>query len=236
SRAGPAERRLSVGADLAMGSMAVRDEFVSRARYRGGTRALGVTWQQDIEGREVCVRLHYLSVAHLRSYNLSAGVTETELRVGCLHRAQGLWALGHPLRVRLGPFANVFVHFRVQNMASAGQSVFRAYSVAGLLSLGAQGEVAGDLGHHLNWVAAASFSVLSVVVRSVDVRVSEVSPITFGGPWRALRSGWRAGLGFSPDDRLDLKLLYAGEFTRIAWRDFFLSGDDAVSVGVSWRF
>jgi len=119
------------------GSFAVRDEFISRERYSGPLPLYSLTWTDVTAARANRIMLEYRTGAHVMNYNVSATITEFTFGLHYLYPIGRIPLFSKQVHAYLGPSPELFFHFRSQNLAGGGNAIFRAYSVAFLLSAGA---------------------------------------------------------------------------------------------------
>jgi hypothetical protein len=174
-----------------LGTLALRDEFISRERYSGTLPSLGVTWSSWHGGPAFRISLEYQRSSAIRNFNVSATVTQFSLRQGYLYPLSTFRLLSRDAYAFLGPSAELFLLFNEQHVAVANPNF--SESGAGLVSLGIDSRVVAPRGDHLQAEASLQLAVLSLGLRVVDTEEDDASPVRLLTPLSGLHG--RVGLG-----------------------------------------
>ncbi|MDE3058806.1 MAG: hypothetical protein KGJ59_12705 [Bacteroidota bacterium] len=215
--------------------MAVRDEFISDERYAGTVRFVGMGWSKFHETYGFRLQLEYQSASALKNYNVSAMITQYRLGLSYLYPVGGLQLMAKKVAVYLGPTAELFLHYRKQNIANGGD-ILDVYSFASLFSGGIRSEAVLPISEDLQAQAAVQTSIVSLGGRIVDPLNSSTSFTKL----LTLLAGFNADAEIKISYRLTDALVAAADYrfdlTRISAWDFFISADDNFVASLSYGF
>ncbi len=220
------------------GYVAVRDRFISDEKYAGTVDLLALSWSKFHESYDFRMWLEYQSGSALKNHNVSAEVTQFQMGLAYLYPVGEAGLLSTRAGFVLGPVAEIYVHFRRQNIATgeSGSSILDTYSLVGLLSGGVRSEAYIPIAQNLQFQLAAQSTILSWGGRTVNPSNSDDSPtklLTLFAGLRAqvemravyrITSAWSAAAG------------YRFELARITAWDEFLEASDNLLMTVSYGF
>ncbi len=217
--------------DAGVGTLALRDEFISRERYTGTLPSLGVTWSRFHGGPAFAISFDYERSNAIRNFNVSATVTQFSLHQRLQYPLGRFRLLAWDAYAFLGPSAELFLLFNEQHVAVANPN-FDA-SGAGLISLGLDSRVMAPLGRGFQAEFTMRVAVLSLGLRMVDTEQDDVSPIKLLTPLSGLHG--RVGLGVRYRLSAHLSVLAAGRLhvLRINSWDPLTSVHDALALGLT---
>ncbi|MBM4167539.1 MAG: hypothetical protein FJ215_00025 [Ignavibacteria bacterium] len=216
------------------GLLAVRDEFISSEKYSGTGPFLAARWSRDHETYGYRLSLQYLFTSGLKNHNVSAELRQFSLGVDFLYPAGKMVLRGKELYFFAGPSAELFLHFRRQNIAGSGESIFNAYSAASLISAGVRSEAYCPIGAEITLDGSSQLSILSFGGRSVDPRKTGASPFRLLTLFTGLNAHGELGANYRATASLRIRIAYRLEVTRITSWDYFISGSDSFILGVTY--
>ena len=217
------------------GYLAVRDEFISSEKYAGTIGLFAATWSRLHETYGYRLACQYLFTSNLKNNNVSADVTQFSMNLDFLYPIKVVSLLGKESYLFLGPSAELFVHFRRQNIAGSGESILNAYSVASLISARMRSEVFYPIYPDFQLNGSIQLSGLSLGGRLVDPRKSDDSMLKFLTPFSGLHANTEIGMSYHMTQGLIATVAYRLEITRISSWDYFITGGDFIIIGVSYN-
>ncbi len=216
------------------GRIAVRDEFISDERYSGAIPFVGIMWSRFHDTYGYRLDLEFQHTSNLKNYNVSAGITQFRLGLDYLYPVGSFRLMSRRVMVFLGPTAEMFIHYRQQNIASGG--TIDAYSFAGLFSAGIRSEAWMPISKSFCLHAVGQTSVLSLGVRMVDPSTTSESFLKILTPFAGFNAHAGVGVSYRLTGSLVVDAGYRFDITRISTWDFFISGNDNLIASVSYGF
>lgn len=218
-----------------VGYFAVRDEFISSEKYSGVIPIFVARWSRFHETYGYRLALQYQHTSNLKNNNVSAEITQFSINLDFRYPIGKVPLLEKELHLFLGPSTELFFHFRRQNIAGSGESIFNAYSVASLMSAGLRLEVFCPISSNLQLNGSTQVSILSLGGRFLDPRKTDVSPIKLLSLFSGLNASGELGVHYRLITSLIASVAYRLEVTRISSWDYFISGSDFFIIGVSYE-
>jgi hypothetical protein len=215
-----------------IGSIAVRDEYISGDKYTGTMPVYGLTWSRHHETYDF--RLHFESqrTTDLKNYGVSAEMSQFRLALDYLYPLSDGTLFSRPFFVSLGPSVGLFYYTRRQHIAQSENLQSNVALVSGGIRSEAQWMWTSDLQVR----AAMQLTLLSIGFHSVNSNVSDQSSSKSLLPFRGLDAAGEIGVRYAVTNALHASAGYRIDVTRVSEWDFFMSATDNLIVTASYAF
>jgi hypothetical protein len=217
--------------EAGVGTLALRDQFISEERYSGTLPSLAVRWSAWHGGPAFQISLEYQRSSAIRNYNVAATVTQFSLRQGFLYPLTGLRLLSRDAQVFLGPLAEVFLFFNEQRVAIANPNF--SESGAGVISLGIESRIVVPWDDHLQGEFALGLAALSLGLRSVDTERRDVSPVALLTSLSGLHGRAEVSLRYRVGRHLSARVTARIHALHISSWDPLTSVDNGLALGLT---
>lgn len=223
---------LSLQASL--GSIALRDEFISREKYSGGLPHFGVAWSRFHGDHGFDLALDFRRSSTIRNYTVSTTITQFSLRQAFLYPLPRFRLLSRTAYAFLGPSAELFLFFNEPRVAVANPNF--SQSGAALVSLGVSPEVIVPLGRGFQTELSVRLGVFSLGLRVVDTEEDDVSPAKLLTALSGLNGDARLAVRHRLNRHLSATLSGGVHVLRIsAWDPLVVVNDDlALGLTLGW--
>ena len=152
-----------ITAQGSIGYSAVRDDHISTGKYSGTVSSAALQWSRVHESYLFRLEMLYQKAASIKNHNVSAEVSAGEIALTELYPLQPWTLFGTEVNVGLGPWADVYTHYRKQHIAINSGATPDVYeSTAWLFSLGVRLEAVVPIGDSFQAGAAIQSGVLSM--------------------------------------------------------------------------
>jgi hypothetical protein len=223
-----------LGIRVGIGHSAIRDEFISDEKYSGSLPYVGLSWSRFHGAYGYRLIFEFERSASVKNHNISAQITEATFDLEYLYPVGNFLLLSNDLALLVGPSAEFFLHFRNQNMASGGSSLFNALSFSSLLSAAAKAEAYYPLNDVFQIDFGARLSILSLGARMINPEKKDVSAVKVLTVLSSIRLSTEIAVRYRIANPLTLALVYQFKYTRIAGWDLFLSGSDTFIAAITY--
>jgi len=233
----PAEHLLGPSLSIrgGLGHLAIRDQYISEEKYSGTLPSFGVSWLRGDTSSAYRLSFQYAGSSNIRNNNVSAEVIQSGLNLDYLYSVGKFRLLSHDVFAYVGPSAEFFFYYRQQRIATGGNALFGAYSLAFFLSASANSTLVVPLSSVVSAETAARLALLSIGGRLIDFHDQSAK---FMKPVPAL-SGVRGHIDFlmnyDVNDRVRLKTGYSFEICQSSSWDYLLSASDNVVLIITVR-
>lgn len=217
-----------------VGSIAVRDEFISDEKYNGSIPFFGVGWSRFHGTYGFRLIMEFQSTSNLKNYNLSAALTQFKLGLDYLYPIGDFQLMSRNVQVYLGPTSELFIHYRQENIAQGG--AIDAYSFLLLVSGGLRSEAWMPISSDLQLHANAQTSVISLGGKLVDPESTNESMVKLLTIFSGLNANAGLGVSYRVTGGLVADASYRFDITRVNAWDFFISGNDNFILSISYGF
>jgi hypothetical protein len=214
-----------------IGTLALRDEFISRERYSGALPSIKVTWSRFQGESAYELSLDYQRSSAIRNFNVAATVTQFSVRQGFLYPLTRFRLLSRDAYAFLGPSAELFLLFNEPQVAVANPNF--SESGAGLVSLGIDSRILAPWGHGLQAELSMGVAVLSLGLRVVDKEEHDVSPVKLLTPLSGLHGRVGLGLRYRLGRRLSALASARIQVLRISSWDPLTSVNTGLALGLT---
>jgi hypothetical protein len=216
-----------------LGTIALRDEFISREKYSGGLSHFGVGWSRFHGDHAFEFTLDYARSSTIRNFNASTTITQFSLRQAFLYPLPRFRLFSRDAYVFLGPSAELSVFLNEPQVAVANPNFTE--SVAALLSLGVSSEVIAPLGHGFQTELSMQVSVLSLGIRVVDPEEDDVSAAKLLTPVSGLIGEARVAVCYRFNRYLSAVISGGVHVLRISSWDPLVTVNNDLAIGLTLR-
>jgi hypothetical protein len=213
---------------------AIRDEFISDEKYSGSLPYVALSWSRFHDAYGYRLIFEFESSTSVKNHNVSAEITQATFDFEYLYPVGNFPLLSNDLALLAGPSAEIFLHFRNQNIASGGSSLFNALSFSSLLSAAAKAEAYYPLNDVFQIDFGARLSILSLGGRMINPEKKDVSVVKVLTVLSSIRLSTEIAARYRVAKPLTLALVYQFKYTRIAGWDLFLSGSDTFIAAITY--
>lgn len=206
---------------------AVKDEFISNEKYSGSSINYLISWTKYHESYLYDIRMEAITGAEVKNNNASAKVTDFNLSLAYCYPIGSIDLFGKRMNLYLGPYPELYLHFRSQNIASGGTAIIDAYSAAFLLSLGGKVFVSLPLNNNFQLSGELSTSLISLGGKFIDPRDKQNSMIKLLTVLSGMRLSSQYSINYKISDFLSTGAGYRFNIVRIsAWDSLLFSSDN----------
>ena len=215
---------------------AVKDEFISNEKYSGFSINYLISWTKYHESYLYDLQMEAIAGAEVKNNNVSAKVTDFNLSLAYCYPIGSIDLFGKRMNLFLGPYPELYLHFRSQNIASGGTAIIDAYSVAFLFSLGAK--VIANLPLNNNFLLSGelSSSLLSLGGKFIDPRDKQNSMMKLLTVFSGMRLSSQYSINYKISDFLSAGAGYRFNVVRISAWDSFLFSSDNFFLSITMNF
>jgi hypothetical protein len=215
-----------------IGSIAVRDEYISGDKYTGTVPVYGLTWSRHHETYDFRLHLESQRTTDLKNYGVSDEMSQFRLALDYLYPLSCGTLFSRSLFVSLGPSVGLFYYTRRQHIARSEN----LQSNVALASGGIRSEAHWMWTSDLRVRAAVQLTLLSLGFHSVNSNVSDQSSSKSLLPFRGLDAAAEIGVRYAVTNALYGSAAYRLDVTRVSEWDYFMSATDNLIVTVSYAF
>ena len=227
-----AEHLLGPGLSIrgGLGHVAVRDRYISEEKYSGTLPSFAVSWLRGDTSSAYRLSFKYAGSSDIKNNNVSAEVMQSGLGLDYLYSVGKFRLLSHDVFAFVGPSTEFYFYYRQQHIATGGNALFGAYSMAFFLSASVNSTFAVPLSSVFSAETSARLALLSIGGRLIDFHDESAK---FMKPVSVL-SGVRGHIDFllnyDVSNRVRLKAGYSFEICQSSTWDYLLSASDNVVV------
>lgn len=214
--------------------LAIKDEFISKEKYTGVAPIYNIYWTKNYDDYRFCISFEMLNSAKIKNYNISAKATELSLNLSYLYSIGNLSIFNKKAQFFLGPYPEIFLHFRSENIAKGGNAFFDAYSFATLVSLGAKLKMELQLSNFFLLEGQFNTNVFSLAGKLVDPKNNNDQMIKFTTLFSDIRTSLKINIKYHMFSKLDIATGYRFNISNINSWDYLVSANDNYFLSLTY--
>jgi hypothetical protein len=214
----------------------IKDEFISNEKYSGSSMNYLFRWSKFHESYMYDLRMEVISSAKVKNNTISANVTDFNLNLTYGYPVGTVDVFGKQMNFFIGPYPELYFHYRSQNIASGGAAIIDAYSVAFLFSLGAKAYAYLPLNEEILFSGELSTNLISLGGKFIDPRDKENSMIKLLTVFAGTRFSTQYAVTYKLSDFLSVGGGYRFNVTRITAWDSLIFASDNFFLSATMKF
>jgi hypothetical protein len=206
---------------------AIKDGFISSEKYSGTATNFSFHWLKEHETYLYDLKMEILTSSNIRNNSVSANVTDFNLSMAYCYPISNINFLGTKMNLFFGPYPELYLHYRFQNIARGGEALFDAYSFAFLFSLG--GKLLAYIPISTNLFLSGDFSsnLIALGGKFVNPRDKEIKMVKLLTAFEGVRFSSQYSIAYKPASTITVSAGYRISLARItAWDSFLFVADN----------
>ncbi len=218
-----------------IGSLALRDELISKEKYTGTSPVYFVSWSRYNKNFGLNIYLKWEDASSIKNYNVTSNVSQSLLGIAFYYPIGSISIFRKNLFFFLGPAAEMFQHNQTQDISN--YSAYNANAFASLFSVCISSKAFYVINSTFMLDACAQLSLLSVANKTTASLSGGTSPgRTVLTPIYGYNSHFEINIRYSITNHIITSAGYRFDLAEITEWDFFITADDEFSAGVSYNF
>jgi hypothetical protein len=221
-------------AEYSLGSMAVKDQYISKEKYTGPISQYRFGWAREHEKYIYRLRFGYGFSDQIKNNNARTRITQVFLNQGFLYPLKPVQLFHNDLHLLLGPSIDFMYFFNEPNIAVAGFDYSQSF--AAMLSVGLNTDVVYPITQKFQIESFLSLSVLSFTFRAIDSDEDDASPAKLLTLFKGLNGTFNFGARYFIVNNLSLRVGYEFQLLTISPWDPITAASDHLVFGLTYRF
>lgn len=218
-----------------IGSLALRDEFISKEKYTGTSPVYFVSWSRYNKNFGLDIYLKWENSSPVKNYNVTSNVSQSLIGIAFYYPVGSVSIFRKNLFFFLGPAAEMFQYNQTRNITN--YSAYNENALALLASASISAKAFYVINKAFMLEASAQLSLLSVANKTTS---------SLPGGTNTANAVLTALYGFHSNVGINIRYLilnhitasagYRFDLSQITEWDYFITAEDELSAGLSYNF